>query len=63
MTYTKTANLTDAELDKQIAIQEQGIADKRICTPTRLNNLLGERIRRCETKIAITQAELNQMTK
>ena len=45
MAYKKTANLTDSELDEQVAIQEQGIADKRICTPIRLNNLLDERIR------------------
>jgi hypothetical protein len=62
MAYKKTANLNDSELDEQIAIQEQGIADKRICTPIRLNNLLDERIRRCELKIAIAKAELNQMT-
>lgn len=61
MAYKKTANLTDSELDEQIAIQKQGIAEKRICSPIRLNNLLNERIRRSETKIALAKAELNQM--
>ena len=60
MAYKKIANLTDTELDEQIVIQEQGIANKQICSPIRLNNLLNERIRRCELKIAIAKAELNQ---
>jgi len=61
MAYKKTANLTDSELDEQIAIQKQGIANKQICSPVRLNNLLDERIQRSQSKIALAKAELNQM--
>ena len=61
MAYKKIASLTDLELDEQIAAQEQGIANKQICSPIRLNNLLNERIRRCELKIAVIRAELKGM--
>jgi len=62
MGYKKTSDLSDFELNEQIVIQKQGIANRQICSPVRLNNLLDERIRRNEAKIALVNAELNQMT-
>lgn len=62
MAYRKTADLTDSELDEQIGIERQEIEDKKICSPVRFNNLLDERIRRSQSKIAVMRAELNQAT-
>lgn len=62
MAYRKTADLSDKELDEQIAIEKQGIDNKQICSPVRFNNLLDERIRRTQSKIVLAKAELNQMT-
>lgn len=61
MAYKKIADLSDSELDEQIAAQEEGIRNKQIHSSGRLNNLLNERIRRCEFKIALLKAELKGM--
>jgi len=63
MTYKKIANLTDQELNEEIAIQEKGITEKRVFTRIRINNLLNESVRRYEFKIAVAKAELRGMEK
>lgn len=61
MAYKRLANLTDDELNEQIVIQEQGINNKEIFSSIRLRNLLTERIRRYDLKLAMLKAELNGM--